>query len=252
MISDTVAPFGPWLRPALLLLSHAVETPQAGSADPAPPQDAQALCDAANRAQQAFTDALGRLQPDGGDTLIGGPAHLRAVATDLETASRLLAQTDAQARRLLRGQPGDAAATTLALASRDNLVLAAHLLTDLIRVLCDPDAAQALGGGELRPDGQVVFEFGVRFQMPQHASELAGWMPMRLAWRQHDVQTALRLSAMDPTPLQRRLREAERQRAEAAAAPPAASRASTWHALSAGFALAWLVSALVGRDAEGD
>jgi hypothetical protein len=252
MISDNVALFGPWLRPALVLLSEAVETPQAASTDPAAPRDAQALCEAANRAQKAFTNALRRLQPDGGDSFIGGAAHLRAVAADLETASRLLAQTDAQVRQRMCALPDDPAATTLALASRDNLVLAAHLLADLIRVLCDPDAAQSLGGGERRPDGQVVIEFGVRFQMPEHASELAGWMPTRLAWRQHDVQTALRLAAMDPTPLQRRLRESERQRAAAAAVPPAPSRAGTWHALSAGLALAWLVSALVGRESEGD
>lgn len=252
MISDTVALLGPWLRPALVLLSRAVETPQPGSTDPAPPHDAQALCDAANRAQKAFTDALGRLQAGGGDSLIGDPAHLRAVATDIETASRLLAQADAQARQRMRALQGDPAATTLALVSRDNLVLAAHLLTDLIRALCDPDAAQALGGGEPRPDGQVVVEFGVRFNMPEHARELAGWMPMGLAWRQHDVQTALRLSAMTPTPLQLRLREADRQRAAEGAARPTASGAGAWHALSAGFALAWLVSAVSGRHSEGD
>jgi hypothetical protein len=243
VITIEVAELGPLLRPSLALLADTVENTDSAP-PPSPPEGSkgvQAICDAANQAQQAFSAALGGLQTAGEDSISCGPAAMRDAASKCLAACHLLVDADVDARRHLRDSGGSHEAVTLALACRDIVVLAAHLLADLIRVLCDPGAVRVVGGGQACADGQVTLELGARFSTPDNARELAAWMPMRLAWRHDDVQTALRIAAMVPTPMQRHLRrplEVSADFSQKPVAPP--QKFGFWSALGWGTLLAWL------------
>lgn len=253
VISKTVAQLGPLLRPSLALLAHAVETPDVAqwvNAEHAP-LDAQGVCKAANQAQQAFTSALGRLQPEGGESIDCDSSELQAAAAQCLTACQMLVDVDVQARRLVQASGGSHATVTLALACRDSVVLAAHLLADLIRVLCDPDAARVLVGGQPGADGQTVLEFTATLRMPENVSELAGWMPLRVAWRHGDVQTSLRISALRPTPMEHHLRQAEALATTPDPAPPADQKVGFWHLLGLGLLFSWIGHVLWGHDHDG-
>jgi hypothetical protein len=205
MISSHAARMGPLLRPALLVLAQAIEAtqpPGRGDADGAA-LDVQGLCDRVNQAQAAFARAFGRLQPEVIDRSSCDAATLNAVAEACRVACVELADADVLVRSHARSVGWTHEAETLAQASRDGMALAAHLAADLVRALCDSDALLAMAdssadGGD---DGASA-AFGVRLTMPDGPSELAGWMPMRVAYRHGDVQMALRVSARKPTPLQ--------------------------------------------------
>lgn len=253
MISSTVAQLGPMLRPSLALLAHAVETPDVGRWASAgqTPIDAEGLCDAANQAQRAFAEAIGRLQPEGGESIDCGLSELQSVADQCLAACRLLVDADVQTRRLVQASSGSHESVTLAQACRDGTVLAAHFLADLIRTLCDPDAASALGGGQPRADGQVVMAFSVTLNMPEDASELAGWMPIRVAWRAGDVQTALRISELPQTPMQQHLSRAEEPPVTRISPPATAQRVGFWHLMGLGLLLSWIGHVFWGHDHDG-
>ena len=203
MITAQTASLGPLLRPSLLLLARTVESPALGdlSGCDTDATDINALCRLATHAQRGFTQAFGKLQPSVVDNPDCSATALLAFIEDCRQSCEALATSHQQIRQHAHRRPSRQAGL-LVQASHDALVIAAHFVADLTRSLCDPAVLRELAGAAAHGLDDASLELGASLPMPENGAELAGWSPMRVAWRQGDVHAALRLADLKPTPMQ--------------------------------------------------
>lgn len=203
MITAQTASLGPLLRPSLLLLARSVESPALGALSGCDTEatDINALCRMATHAQRGFTQAFGKLQPSVVDNPDCSATALLAFIEDCRESCEALATSHQQIRQYASRRPSRQAGL-LVQASHDALVIAAHFVADLTRTLCDPAVLRELAGAAAHGLDDASLELGASLPMPENEAELAGWSPMRVAWRQGDVHAALRLADLKPTPMQ--------------------------------------------------